>query len=59
MVDSEEAAQEIADLYGITLVSVNYGLAKFTTDRDPKAVIAEGKANGWPELSLNRVYHLD
>ena len=59
VVGSEEEAREIADLYGITLTDVSYGLAKFTTDRDPQEVIAEGKANGWPELSLNQTYHLD
>lgn len=48
-----EQAQQIAELYGITLVRFNYGLASFYTDEDPEEVIARGKENGWPELEIN------
>lgn len=51
--DSEEEARELAELYGIQLVEYSYGVATFDTDEDPAAVIARGKRNGWPALSLN------
>lgn len=57
--ETEEQARELATLYGIDLRSWGNGLALFTTLRDVKTVVREGKANGWPELSLNRISHLD
>ena len=48
-----DAAQEIAQLYGITLVDFGYGIALYYTEEDPKAVIARGEENGWPALSMN------
>ena len=53
--DTEEAARELAELYGISLVDYRYGLATFATDEDPREVIRRGQENGWPELTLNRV----
>ena len=51
--DDEEQAKECAKLYGIELVSFNYGVALFKVEGDPKAIIEKGLKNGWPELSLN------
>lgn len=51
---TQEEAQSIADLYGITLVDWGYGVARFYTDEDPQLVIRRGQENGWPELCLNR-----
>ena len=52
-------AEEIAELYGITLVNYGNGLALFYTEENPKAVIARGEENGWPPLSLNRTTKLN
>jgi len=57
--DTLEDAEELAELYGITLVGYKNGLARFHTEEDPRDVIRRGKDNGWPELVLNRVIHLD
>lgn len=57
--ESENAAREIADQYGITFVNFNYGVATFTTDKDLQEVIQIGKDNGWTELSINHVTRID
>lgn len=60
IVETKEQAEEIADLYGITLKSWNTTkVAVFVTSRDIYDVIAEGKEKGWPELSPNTIYHID
>ncbi len=58
LVDSREDAEKIAELYGITLDSVNAGLAKFTTDQDILELIKLGRKNGWPEVQPNYLYQL-
>ena len=52
---TQEEAQSIADLYGITLVDWGYGVATYRTDEDPREVIRRGQENAWPELSLNYI----
>ena len=52
--EDRSEAEEIAALYGITLIDFGYGLALYHTEEDPEAVIARGEENGWPPLSLNR-----
>lgn len=52
--ESQEAAEELAELYGITLVEFRSGLATFFTEEEPKEVIRRGQEKGWPELTLNR-----
>ena len=52
-VATEEEAKEIADLYGITLVSFEYGVAVYQTEEDPTKVITRGQENDYPQLSLN------
>ena len=52
LADTEEEAQEIADMYGIELVEFGYGVATFHAE-NPQAVIQMGKEKGYPELSLN------
>lgn len=51
---SREEAEEIAALYGITLVEYEEGVALFYTEEAPQDVVRKGLDNGWPELSLNR-----
>ena len=55
----EQEAQEIAKLYNIELTGFDSGVACFTTDEDPQAVIKRGKENGYPLLELNRIIELD
>lgn len=57
--DSEQAAQDIADLYGIILVSYENGIALYQTDENVFEVIARGQENGYPELSINYVRTMD
>ncbi len=52
-VDTEEEAKEIAELYGITFVSYENGIAVYQTDEDPMQVITRGQENDYPQLSLN------
>ena len=53
--DSREEAEELAELYGITLVDFSYGIASFYTEEDPYAVIQRGEKNGWKPLSINGI----
>jgi predicted small lipoprotein YifL len=55
LVESEEEAQRIAELYGIELVSVEQEIAVFHTEEDPAEVVRRGEENGWPRLSINRM----
>lgn len=52
-VETEEEAQQIAQLYNITLVGFADSVAEYTTDRNVDEVIAEGEENGYPKLSIN------
>lgn len=56
-VESEKQAQEIAQMYGITLKSVTDDLAVFETEEEPQDVIKRGQENGWKQLYPNTVYH--
>ncbi len=53
LADSEEEAKEIADMYGVDLVSFSYGVATFHTDDDPQDVIKYGIEQGYPVLEIN------
>lgn len=53
LANSQEDAESIAELYGITLVAWDHGVAAFFTEENPLDVIQRGLAQGWPELSLN------
>ncbi len=57
MTQTEEEAVLIAQQYGIELESFRKGVAVFTTQEDPQAVIDRGKKNGWAELYKNQIYH--
>ena len=58
-VASREEAEEIAELYGIELVSCSEHIATFHTEEDLQTVIQRGKDNGWPLLEINHVMRLD
>lgn len=51
--EDQAQAEEVAALYGISLVEFGEGVAVFYTEEDPGTVIERGLAKGWPELSLN------
>lgn len=53
LVETEEEALEIAELYGIKLIKVSNGVATFHTDEDPDEVIRRGEENGWPLIEIN------
>jgi len=55
-VETQEEADNIAALYGITLKSFRLGVAVYETTEDPHEVIKRGEENGWPLISLNHVY---
>lgn len=51
--ETEEAAREIAEQYGIEFISFENGIALYHTEEDPLEVIARGQENGYPQLSVN------
>lgn len=59
LADSQEEADEIAELYGIELKSYSYGVAVFTTEEDPQKLMQLGEEEGYPELQYNYTFHLD
>ena len=58
LVDTEEEAQEIADLYEIELLSFSESVAVYATDQDPHELIALGQEKGYPLLSINQIQQL-
>ena len=59
LADSQAEAEDIAELYEITLVNFANGVATFTTDKDLNEVIQTGKDHDWTELSINHIIELD
>ncbi|MDD6203209.1 MAG: hypothetical protein PUB13_09790 [Lachnospiraceae bacterium] len=57
LTETEEEAQEIADLYQIELVSYYKGLAVYKTDKNPEEVIRMGVENGYPPISIDQENH--
>lgn len=58
LADTEEKAQEIADLYQIELLSFADGVALYSTDQEPYELIALGQEKDYPPLSLNQIKQL-
>ncbi|MBD5483998.1 MAG: hypothetical protein HDR18_00465 [Lachnospiraceae bacterium] len=58
-VDTQEEAEEIAEQYGITLVSFENGIAVYQTEEDPYDVITRGQENGYHELSVNFIRRVE
>ncbi|MBR1456020.1 MAG: hypothetical protein IJ594_02515, partial [Oscillospiraceae bacterium] len=58
LADSEEEAQQLAELYGIELVEFGNGVATFHTEEPPAEVVARGQANGWPLIEVNYLNQL-
>lgn len=59
LVETEDGAEEIAEQYGIELVSFADGVATYRTQEDPNEVIGRGQENGYPQLYLNYVRTID
>ena len=57
--DTQKEAEEIAEQYGITLVSYENGIAVYQTEEDPYDVIARGQENGYHELSVNYIRRVE
>ncbi len=53
LAETEEEAKQIAQIYGIELVSFEYGVATFHTEEDPSEVVERGRENGWPPIEIN------
>lgn len=51
--ESREEAEELAQLYGITLQSYGQGVAVYETGEEPQEVISRGEKLGYPKLYLN------
>ena len=57
--DSQEAAEEMAELYQITLIEYMDGKALFETQEDPLEVIARGEKEGYPQVWMDNIYMAD
>lgn len=57
--ESKEEAEEIAGLYGITLVEYQEGRALYETEEDPLTVIARGEKEGYPQLWTDNIRTMD
>lgn len=53
LASSEQEAMDIAAQYGISFVEYSLGVATFTTNEDPAAVIQRGKDKGLKALEIN------
>lgn len=51
LADTREDAEEIAGLYGIELSAYSYGVATYTTDKNPQELIELGLKKGYPALT--------
>ena len=56
LADTKEEAERIADLYGITLVSFDYGVAVYETTKDPQELIELGEKNQYPAIGINNTF---
>ncbi|MBD5503169.1 MAG: hypothetical protein HDR09_05280 [Lachnospiraceae bacterium] len=59
VVATQKEAEEIAEQYGIILVSYENGIAVYQTEEDPYDVIARGQENGYHELSVNFIRRIE
>ena len=50
---SQEDAEKIASLYGITLIKYIDQIALYYTEKDPNELVKLGEKNGWPAISKN------
>lgn len=55
LVATREDAQKIADMYGITLVTFDQGVATYHAEGNPTDIIAMGAEKGYPPLEQNSI----
>lgn len=53
LADSQQEAEQIAQSYGIELVSFEYGVAVFKSDKPYRELIAYGEENNLKQLSID------
>ena len=53
LVETEEEAMQIAEIYAIELVGFSNGVATYHTEEAPGTVVERGKENDWPEVFIN------
>lgn len=56
LADSKQEAEQIAQDYGIELLSFEDGVALFSTEEELMEVIRRGQENGLPALSYNHIH---
>ena len=61
VVDTREEAEKIADLYDISLVIYEYGVAtyKLSEEQEPYSLIEMGQEKGYPHLEINYTMSVD
>lgn len=59
--ENEDAAEKIAKLYGIVLISYDYKVATYanTSGKNAAELIKWGEENGYPAISLNHIQSID
>ena len=57
--ETRAAAEEIAELYGITLVSYELKVAVYSTDKDPMELIQMGAEKGYPAIGINNSFSIN
>lgn len=57
LAQDQEEAEEIAELYGIELLSFSDGVAVFTTDKELQDLMETGDINGYPTLTVNNAHY--
>jgi len=58
-VESQEEAEEIANLYGIELLQYRNKIATFSTEKDPLELMQWGEEQGYPTLGINQEYSIN
>ena len=51
--ESQEEAEEIAQMYQVTLLEYKDGVALYETKEDPTKVIQRGEEQGYPQMWIN------
>ena len=58
-VETQEEAEEIANLYGIELLQYQNKIATFSTEKDPLELMQWGEEQGYPALGINQKYSIN
>ncbi|MGN0306598.1 MAG: hypothetical protein ACI4DN_00125 [Lachnospiraceae bacterium] len=58
-VETNEEAEEIAELYGIILISFEDKVAIYETEKDPQELIRMGEEKGYPAIGINNSFTIN